>query len=208
MSALAHPHRMAREAPLVACAARDQDGAAALEFALMAPLLFLMIFGTLEMAHSFYVKGVLTGAVNAAARNSSLQTGPTSQTTIDAAVSKIIKTGVPNSTVTFTRKNYAEFTSIGKPEDFTDTNKNAKRDAGECFTDMNGNSLWDADMGKTGLGGADDVVVYTVSISYTTMFNIGTFWGLPKTQKVNSTTILQNQPFSTQSERVGVQVCT
>jgi hypothetical protein len=188
-------------------AARDQEGAAALEFAMAAPLLFLMIFGSLQMAHMFYIKGVLTGAVNAAARNSSLQTGPNSQATIDAAVTKIIKAGVPAATVTFTRKNYAEFTSIGKPEDFTDTNKNGKRDAGECFTDMNGNSLWDADMAKSGLGGADDVVVYTVNVSYTPLFAIGGFWGLPKTQKVNSTTILQNQPFSTQSERVGVQVC-
>jgi hypothetical protein len=187
--------------------AHDQEGAAALEFAMAAPLLFLMIFGTLQMAHSYYIKGVLTGAVNAAARNSSLQTGPTAQTNIDAAVSKIIKSGVPAATVTFTRKNYAEFTNVGKPEDFTDTNSNARRDAGECFTDMNGNSLWDSDMAKSGLGGADDVVVYTVSVSYKPLFAIGGFWGLPKTQKINSTTILQNQPFSTQSERVGVQVC-
>ena len=189
-------------------AARDQEGAAALEFAMAAPLLFLMIFGTLQMAHSFYIKGVLTGAVNAAARNSSLQTGPTAQANIDAAVTKIIKTGVPAATVTFTRKNYAEFTSIGKPEDFTDTNKNGKRDAGECFTDMNGNALWDADMSKSGLGGADDVVVYTVNVSYKPLFAIGKFWGLPATQKINATTILQNQPFSTQAERVGVKVCT
>lgn len=188
--------------------ARDHEGAAALEFAMAAPLLFLMIFGTLQMAHSFYIKGVLTGAVNAAARNSSLQTGPTAQANIDAAVTKIIKTGVPAATVTFTRKNYAEFTNIGEPEDFTDTNKNGKRDAGECFTDMNSNSLWDSDMSKSGLGGADDVVVYTVNVSYKPLFAIGGFWGLPTNQKINATTILQNQPFSTQAERVGVKVCT
>jgi hypothetical protein len=187
--------------------ARNQEGAAALEFAMAAPLLFLMIFGTLQMAHAFYIKGVLIGAVNAAARNSSLQTGPTAQANIDASVTKIIKSGVPAGTVTFTRKNYADFTSIGKPEDFTDTNSNGRHDAGECFTDMNGNSQWDADISKTGLGGADDVVVYTVSVTYKPLFAIGGFWGLPKTQKINSTTILQNQPFSTQSERVGVQVC-
>ncbi len=208
MSTLVQPRRDAREMSRVRRAARDAGGAAAVEFALAAPLLFLMIFGTLEMAHAFYVRGVLTGAVNAAARNSALQSGPNSQADIDAAVTKIVKAGVPNSTVTFTRKNYAEFSKIGKPEDYTDTNNNGKRDPGECFTDMNGNTLWDSDMGKSGLGGADDVVVYTVSINYTQLFAIGVFWGLPATQKINSTTILQNQPFSTQSERVGVQVCT
>jgi Flp pilus assembly protein TadG len=172
-----------------------------------APLLFLMIFGTVEMAQTFYTKGVLTGAVNAAARNSSLQSGPNSQADIDAAVTKMIKTGLPNSTVTITRKNYASFTSVGKPESFTDTNGNNKRDAGECFTDMNGNSMWDSDMGRSGLGGADDVVAYTVSITYTQSFGIGVFWGLPQTQTINATTILRNQPFSSQSERVGVVVC-
>jgi Flp pilus assembly protein TadG len=208
VSALVQLRSAARDTALLRRAARDTSGAAALEFAMAAPLLFLMIFGTLQMAHTYYIKGVLTGAVNAAARNSSLQSGPNSQATIDAAVTKIVKAGVPSSDITFTRKNYAAFSKIGKPEDYTDTNTNGVRDPGECFTDMNGNSTWDSDMGKSGLGGADDAVVYTVSISYTPLFAIGGFWGLPKTQKVNSTTILQNQPFSTQSERIGVKVCT
>lgn len=187
---------------------RDTDGVAALEFALMAPLLFLMIFGTLEMAQAFYIRGVLMGAVNAAGRNSTLQTGSASQVALDASVTKFIKAAAPAAILTFSRKNYAAFGSVGQPEDFTDTNKNGRRDAGECFTDMNGNSNWDADMGQSGLGGANDVVLYTVSVQYTQLFQIATFWGLPKTQTINAATVLQNQPYSTQATRTGVKVCT
>ncbi len=187
---------------------RDSDGAAALEFAMMAPLLFLMMFGTLEMAQAFYIRGVLMGAVNAAGRNSTLQTGSANQVALDASVTKFIKAAAPAAVLTFTRKNYASFGSVGQPEDFTDTNGNGVRNSGECFTDMNGNATWDSDMGQNGLGGANDVVLYTVSVKYTQLFQIATFWGLPKSQTINAATVLQNQPFSTQATRTGVKVCT
>lgn len=56
---------------------QDARGTSAVEFALTAPILFLVISGTLDMAQGYYVNTVLQGAVNAAARKSSLQTGPT-----------------------------------------------------------------------------------------------------------------------------------
>ena len=93
------------------------------------------------------------------------------------------------------------------PEDFTDTNHNGRYDATECFVDMNGNSIWDADMGKSGLGGANDVVVYTVNVSFTRMFGFGKVFGLPSSQLIHATTILKNQPFATQSSRTGTSVC-
>jgi hypothetical protein len=150
---------------------------------------------------------VLQGAVNAAARKSSLQSGQTDASTLDTLVGSMIKYAMPKASVTFTRKNYAEFTSVGMPEDFTDTNKNAKYDPTECFVDMNSNGLWDADMGKSGLGGANDVVVYTVSVNYKRMFGFGSYLGLPISQTVRATTILKNQPYATQSTRTGVSVC-
>ena len=186
---------------------RDQRGAAAVEFAMTAPILFLMIAGTLDMAQGYYVNTVLQGAVNSAARKSSLQSGQTSSSTLDSLVSDMIKNVMPKATVTFVRKNYAEFTSVGMPEDFTDTNKNGKYDSNECFVDMNGNSVWDADMGKTGLGGANDVVVYTVTVNYNRLFGLGSYLGLPLSQTVHATTILKNQPFATQSTRTGTSVC-
>jgi Flp pilus assembly pilin Flp len=186
---------------------RDQRGASAVEFALTAPILFLVISGTLDMAQGFYVNTVLQGALNAAGRKSSLQSGPTEAATLDASVSKMIKYAMPKASVTFTRKSYAQFGSVGKPEDFTDSIDNDKYDPTECFVGMNGNGIWDEDMGSTGLGGANDVQVYKVSVSYKPMFGFGSYLGLPTNQKIQGTTILRNQPYSTQSTRTGVSVC-
>ena len=186
---------------------RDRSGASAVEFALTAPILFLVISGTLDMAQSYFVNTVLQGAVNAAARKSSLQSGQTASSTLDGLVSQMIKYTMPKAAVTFTRKNYSEYTAVGMPEDFTDTNKNSKYDATECFVDMNGNGVWDADMGKVGLGGANDVVVYTVTVTYKRMFGFGSYLGLPINQTIHGTTILKNQPFATQSTRTGTSVC-
>lgn len=186
---------------------RDQRGASAVEFALTAPILFLVISGTLDMAQGFYVNTVLQGSLNAASRKSSLQSGPTEAATLDASVSKMIKYAMPKASVTFTRKSYAQFGSVGKPEDFTDSIDNDKYDPTECFVDMNGNGIWDEDMGSTGLGGANDVQVYKVSVSYKPMFGFGSYLGLPTNQKIQGTTILRNQPYSTQSTRTGVSIC-
>lgn len=186
---------------------RDRRGTSAVEFALTSPILFLVIAGTLDMAQGYYVNTVLQGAVNAAARKSSLQSGQTSTATLDTLVSGMIKYVMPKASVTFIRKNYSEFSGVGMPEDFTDTNKNGKYDVTECFVDMNGNALWDSDMGKTGLGGANDIVAYTVTVNYKRMFGFGSYLGLPANQTIRGTTILKNQPFATQSTRTGTSVC-
>ena len=61
---------------------------------------------------------------------------------------------------------YSSFADIGKPEPFTDENGNGTWDAGEPLTDVNGNAQWDADMGKAGLGGPSDIVVYRLSYDW------------------------------------------
>lgn len=187
---------------------RDRAGAAAIEFALAAPLLLLVIGGTLEMAQAYYVRTVLQSVVNGAGRNSSLQSGQANSAAIDARVTHMIHDVMPSATVSFARRNYADFTSVGQPEDYTDTNKNGIYDKGECFVDMNGNGIWDDDLGKAGLGGANDVVVYTATVTYEQWFGFTHYFGLPLNQTLHATTILKNQPFATQSTRTGVQVCT
>jgi Flp pilus assembly protein TadG len=186
---------------------RDRRGVSAVEFGLTAPILFLVVFGSLQVAQGYYVRTVLTGSINAAARKSSLQSGQTNSTTLDTLVAKSIKYVMPTASVTFTRKNYAQFTSVGMPEDFTDTNANGSYDSTECFVDMNGNRTWDSDMGQTGLGGANDVVVYTVTVTYKQWFGFAKMFGLPEYQTVPQTTILMNQPFATQATRTGTSVC-
>lgn len=185
----------------------DRDGVTALEFAMVAPLLLLIMAFVIELGMSFYLQAVLTGTINAAGRASSLQSAQSTNATIDSQVTTRIHHVIPWATVTPTRRNYADFTNIGQPEDFTDTNRNGRYDTGECFADANGNGVWDADVGRTGLGGANDVVLYTVTVRYDPMFGFTSLLGLPSTMQASASTIMRNQPFATQSTRTTTQVC-
>jgi Flp pilus assembly protein TadG len=186
---------------------RDRRGVTTLEFALVAPVLLGVMAVAIEMGLAYYVQVVLTGTINAAGRASSLQSAQ-SNNTIDAQVTTRIHHVVPWATVTPTRRNYQDFSNVGQPEDFTDTNKNGVYDKGECFNDANGNGVWDADMGKTGLGGANDVVLYTVTVTYRPLFKLNSVLGLPTKMSASASTVMRNQPFATQATRTVTKICT
>ncbi len=61
---------------------------------------------------------------------------------------------------------YVDPRNIGRPEPFTDKSPfNAVYDAGELFTDVNGNGVWDADMGRAAPGGSGDHVVFRLTMA-------------------------------------------
>ena len=179
---------------------RDERGVTIIEFAIVAPVMLLMLMGFFDLAHTAYARSVLQGAMQMAARNSTLESGLTSQTAIDDYVKNQVKviTG-SNATFVSTRLSYTDFTSVGKPENFTDTNGNGQYDVGECFEDVNGNGQWDSDLGKTGQGGADDAVLYTMSVTYKRMFPMATMLGWSANQTITASTVLRNQPYGSQS---------
>lgn len=187
---------------------RDYGGAALVEFALVLPVMLLMGMGLCEMAYQAYMQAVLTGAVQKAGRDSTVEGANTA--TIDNAVLQAVKN--INGKAAFvagypTRKSYASFGYIS-PESFVDSNGNGVRDSGECFTDVNGNGIWDADPGVSGNGGAGDTVLYTASITYTRLFPLGIWMGWGKTATLSANTILKNQPWAAQTTAAAATVCT
>lgn len=186
---------------------RQRQGAAAVEFAMVLPVFLLLLLGSFEFGLNVYMRAVLEGAMQQAGRNSSLQSAQNGQTSIDTLVTNQVQNILPNATVSFTRQNYATFSKVNKPEDFTDTNNNGTYDAGECFMDANGNNVWDADGGRTGLGGANDVVEYTATVSYPSWIAGAASLGISPTTQIQATTILRNQPFASQPGWSARQVC-
>ncbi|WCT77479.1 TadE/TadG family type IV pilus assembly protein [Novosphingobium humi] len=187
---------------------RDRGGAALVEFALVLPVMLLMGMGLCEMAYQAYMQAILTGAVQKAGRDSTVESANT--TTIDNAVLQAVKNINGNAAFVSgypTRKSYASFGYIS-PESFVDSNGNGVRDPGECFTDVNGNGIWDADPGVSGNGGAGDTVLYTVSITYTRLFPLGLWLGWGKTATLSASTILKNQPWAMQATTAAATVCT
>lgn len=187
---------------------RDRGGAALVEFALVLPVMLLMGMGLCEMAYQAYMQAILTGAVQKAGRDSTVESANT--TTIDNAVLQAVKNINGNAAYVSgypMRKSYASFGYIS-PESFVDSNGNGVRDPGECFTDVNGNGIWDADPGVSGNGGAGDTVLYTVSITYTRLFPLGLWLGWGKTATLSASTILKNQPWAMQATTAAATVCT
>lgn len=187
---------------------RQTDGAAAVEFALIAPMLIAVIMGMFDIGFSLYANVTLQGAVQQAARKSTVESGQANWSLMDNAVRKQVRSVVPQATVTFNRKSYANFTKAGLPEDFTDVNGNGRCDAGEPFEDANGNGTWDEDRGANGMGGARDAVLYTVTITYKRPFPMATLVGLPGNITQVGKTVLRNQPYDSQRSLAKPGTCT
>jgi Flp pilus assembly pilin Flp len=190
---------------------RDQQGATIVEFALVAPIMILLIMGLGELAFQRYMQAVLIGAMQKAGRDNTVQGNQsgTSSTSIDQIVLSKVQSVYAKAAFASppTRKSYSQFGAVAA-EPFDDNNKNGVFDPKtECFTDMNGNKTWDSDPGITGGGGASDVVVYSVSISYPRLFPLGKIMGWGSSQQITSTTVLKNQPYAAQNAYTPTRVC-
>ena len=177
------------------------------EFAIITPVMLTLIMGLSELAYQGYVQSVLTGAVQKAGRDSTIQGNGAQSTQIDTVVMNAVWSVAKSATYTSSRKSYSSFLTAG-PEPFTDSNGNGQYDAAsECFTDVNGNGVWDADPGSTGQGGANDVVIYSVAVTYKRLFPVFGLMGMPSPVTLTGTTILKNQPWATQNSYTPVQIC-
>lgn len=188
--------------------AADTRGLTIIEFALISPTLLVLMMGTFDMGFRTYATSVLQGEVQKAARDATLETGSSAGTALNTRVRDQVSRVISNGTWTFTRKSYASFTRAGQAENFTDSNGNGMREAGECYQDENGNSNWDADVGLTGQGTSDDIVMYTASVTYPRLFPMYGLLGWTQNETISASTTLRNQPYGTQTTYTVTARCT
>lgn len=175
---------------------RDRRGAALIEFALTAPVFLLLLVGVFDYCWQMYAQQVLQGAVSQSARLSTLEAYADDQQALDARVKSKVLAVFKNADVKFKRLAYESFDEVGKPEPLTDKNGNNVWDPGECFEDMNGTGNWEADRGTSGNGGADDVVLYQVSMKFNRILPTWRMLGQPEETTLTSSTVLRNQPYN------------
>ena len=130
--------------------AADRQGLAAVEFALLSPVLMIALMGLFDLAYTMYTSALLEGAIQKAARDSTIEGAGAYSTALDDRVSQIVDDIAPQATMAFSRKWYTNFTDVRQPEDFTDVNHNGTCDTGEPYEDINANDSWDADRGTAG----------------------------------------------------------
>lgn len=187
--------------------ARDTRGSTIVEFAVLAPTLLMLLLAGMELAYQSYLTSLLEGEVQKAARDSAIQGGAEATATIDAAVRQQVETVVTNATFSSQRLAYSSFLNA-KPERFTDNNANNIRDPGECFDDVNGNRTWDSDPGRSGQGGANDVTIYRMTMTYPRIFPLAGMLGLSRSNAITVQTALRNQPYATQTAPAMATICT
>lgn len=176
----------------------ETRGSAVIEFAIAAPVLLLLLIGIYNMAWTAYLTIVLRGAVQAAARGDGLETA--NNVKADAYVTNLVKGVAPDATVAFKRMSYYDFADIKRAETWNDRNANGKCDAGETYTDENKNGKWDADVGSSSNGGANDVVLYTATVTYKPVFIVPFMSGAADQRQMSATAVRKNQPFALQAK--------
>ncbi len=154
----------------------DRRGVAIVEFALLAPVMLLLICGSIELGHMLFARMVLEGSMTEAARlaTASLETTESDRDAIMRGSIMRAMNGFPlarGRSMTIATAVYHDFSSV-TPETYTDANGNGRYDLGENFVDRNRNGKWDdaAPVANSALGGPGDVVSYTVTFPKAVLF--------------------------------------
>ena len=185
----------------------DRRGVTAVEFAVVAPVLCILLMGLSDLAYQSYIQAILTGEMQKAGRDSTIQGAILKTTELDNRVKGQISRVARNATFDIKRSNYASYSKM-KPEVFFDDNANGSYDiATECFMDINNSNAWERNPSSTGQGGANDVVLYSMEVSYVRLFPLSGLMGWPNTVTIGASTVLKNQPFAQQNVHVERKVC-
>ncbi len=187
--------------------ARSNDGAAALEFALVLPPLCLILVGMFEMSMLMFAQASMEGALREAARFSMTGSVPDPadrEEQILAIIDEHTFNMLEDPTISFLI--YPSFGDVGDPEPYTEQSipANSTYDAGiDGFTtaqDINGNGVWDGDQGEAGVGGAEQIVQYTVEYDWhvITPFMAPVFGNDGKVH-LKASVVLRNEPWDATS---------
>jgi Flp pilus assembly protein TadG len=175
-------------------------GVTGIEFAVVAPAVFLTVAGIIELALIMFVSTLSEGGLREASRFSItgfIPPGMTREERILEILGEHTIGLVDMAQATIAYKVYPSFDDIGKPEPFTDTAPaNGTYDAGEAFQDINGNGQWDSDMGAAGLGGPGDIVLYTIEFDWELMTPlVSPLIGTGGKLSMKSSVAVKNEPF-------------
>ena len=180
---------------------RNRKGSAVTEFAIAAPVVIMAIVGIIEFSMILFVSSLLEGGLREASRFGLTGFQPNGLTR-EERILKIVEDHthglVDGTAVNLSTLVYPSFDSIGQPEPFTDENSNGTFDAGEPYMDINGNNQWDPDMGAAGLGGPEDIVLYTIQYDWPLMTGmLNGFVGNDGKIGLRASVVVRNEPYGT-----------
>lgn len=185
---------------------RDLRGVAAVEFALLAVPLCVILLGGIEFGFMMLTKARLGGTLQEAARMAT--TGDKEKNGVDGLkIDEMVKADLAVTTgakVDVEKSFYDRFDQVRKPE----TKDSSGTAPPYCWTDINNNRQWDMDPSRTGIGGANDIVNYKVTVKYPALFPLitKTVTGAPEIELSGQAT-LQNEPFEGGQDQAEKSCC-
>ena len=144
----------------------QRQGAAVAEFAMILPIFMLMVMGIMDFGMTLFVNATLEGAVRDASRY-----GVTGQDGGDRL--QVIRDIIADRTVGLVdidvadirTRIYESFEDIGYTEPLIGDPppEGEEMVPGVHYDDLNSNGEWDEDLGQEGVGGPDEIVLYTIN---------------------------------------------
>jgi len=179
---------------------KRDDGSPVFEFAFVAPILVLMVIGTIEFGMIMFVNILMESGLRDAARygiTGNQVAGMTRMERIIQIVSDRTMGLVDMAQAKVQVLVYPGFGDIGSSEPFVDGNGNGTYDKGETFTDTNANGVWDADIGRAGPGGSGDVVLYRMTYDWPLLTPLAaTVIGHNGKFTINASIAVRNEPWN------------
>lgn len=176
----------------------DRRGATIVEFALVTPILLMVLMGTLELGYQGYINAMVQGAMTKAARRATV--GDQTPATIEKMIKDEVGQIVDRQYISVDSRSYYNFSNVGYAEKITqDTDPKGVYNKGDCYEDANNNGQYDASLGTSGLGTADDVTYYKVTANYPNLTPVAGFLKWAGRRTVSATIVLRNQPFTSRA---------
>lgn len=147
-------------------------GIALVEFAIIAPVLLLILIGFIELALIFFTQSIIEGATGMGSRIGKTgyagQGGSSREEYIKSEIRRLSHGYLKMENMKIEILSYNSFDDIGKPEPCTND-----KDFPPCplgFIDVNGDGKWSSDQGiSDNAGGRRSVVVYRVTYPWDVM---------------------------------------
>lgn len=177
----------------------DARGATIVEFAIILPVMCALFAGGLEIAYKTYMGAVVQSALLDAARSASI--GDKTEAQIAAAIRSRVATLSRSAEVKEIKTDsFFNFSNVGKSEKITaDTDPIGSYNDGDCYEDANNNGVYDTVL-ATGLGTADDIVRYRITVEYPNIMPVTGLLGWSSKQTISASTVLRNQPFTSRAQ--------
>ena len=185
----------------------DARGATIVEFAIILPVLCVLLMGTFDLGYRSYVTSIIQGSLHEASRMATV--GSVSMSTIETHVANRLQEFSRNAEIEVETDFYSDFTGVAVAEPLTTDQgtPNVYNRTTDCYRDINGSGKFSRDMGRTGMGGSEDVVRMQVRMTYPRLFPMGSLLGWSDDVEIVQETMLRNQPYGSRTVAAAPILC-